>query len=70
METRIESGAFNRLEIAMNDTRGIIDSLNYAGYRHNRVISPDVLPEKYSLFFADWEALEDRYQAELSNGGQ
>ena len=70
MNNNYDNGAFDRLDMAISDTRGIIDSLNYAGYRHNRRLSPHIEPMRYSAIFADWEALEDRYQAELLNGGQ
>ncbi len=70
MNNNYDNGAFDRLDIAITDTRWILDSLNYAGYRHNRRLSPHVLPRAYSELFSDWQALEDRYQAELLNGGQ
>ena len=47
-----------------NGAKDIIDSLNYAGYRHNRLISPHVAPKEYSSIYADWEEFEIRFQME------
>ena len=45
---------------------GAVDNLIFAAYRHNREISPDVEPGRWSAVFRDYDvaSLEARYQRE------
>lgn len=68
MNNNYDNGAFDRLDMAISDTRGIIDSMTYASYRHQRVVAPHVLPRAWSVVFVGWEELEERYQREQYEG--
>ena len=49
----------------------LIDDLNYACYRHNRRISPNVLPHYFDFVYGTEriERYEARFQAELVSRG-
>ena len=49
--------------------QGAIDNLAYAAYRHNRELSPNVKPERWSSVFDGYDvpALEARYQRQLAS---
>lgn len=46
----------------------LIESLNYACYRHNRRVSPNREPSDWKMIFGDKiERFEERYQREVSH---
>jgi hypothetical protein len=50
-----------------DSSKGILDHLLYASYRHNRVIAPDVSPERWAKIYGPMAAqMEERFQAEKS----
>lgn len=44
----------------------MIDELIYRSYCWNRCISPEVSPERWGILFANWQAMEERYQADAA----
>lgn len=63
----MENGAFDELDRAIQSTRELINGLNYATYKHNRKISPNMKPEQFGVVFDNWAELEAQYQSELDN---
>lgn len=61
----MSNGAFDELDRAIANTEKLIGNLNYACYRHNREISPDIPPHDWGNVFKNWEELEARYQLEM-----
>ncbi len=53
----------------MTDTKtfaDVIDHLAYCSYRFNRLHSPEISPERWGMLFANWAAMEAKFQAELA----
>ncbi len=49
-------------------TKQLIDELTYSCYRYNRMRSPHLSVEGWCIIFKDVNALEQRFQQELTDG--
>ena len=44
--------------------KGIVSELTYRSYAHNRMISPEITPERWAKVFAGAAQMEERFQKE------
>ena len=45
----------------------LLDELTYMNYKYNRQRTPEITPEQWGKIYRNVEALEARYQADLTN---
>jgi hypothetical protein len=51
------------------DLVAVVDNLIYASYRANRLLSPEVTPERWAYLYPSIEEMEERFQKETTNTG-
>ena len=47
-----------------SDTESLVDELTFKAYSFNRILAPEISPERWSKIFNDAYLLEDRFQSE------
>lgn len=51
-------------ELNKENIKPLIDELVYSNYRYNRIINPQIKPERYKILLDNVEEMELRYTAE------
>lgn len=54
------------LDEATNNYPNLIGEMTYISYKYNRERSPNITPEQWRCVFDNTEAMEERYQREIT----